>query len=179
MYPTTAPSSARAASRCRLLALILILNHPRPHAHPPTRPNAPQITNDYQPGVIHRPDNSLHIYGFVAPADPPLLPSTDLPTFDDEAPWAVSALTDDGFHGPGGTHLTEAERARLAALVDAAPTTLAEDAALLAGGELDDDPKMRTVVEFRVARKRALARALGRVEAALARGAAGGAEKEL
>lgn len=124
--------------------------------------------------MIHRPDISLHIYGFVAPADPPLLAATDLPNFDRAAPWAATPADDDGFYGPNGTHLTEAERARLAALLADAPTTLAEDAALLAGGEVDDDPKMQTVVGFRVARKRALARALGRVEAALARGAAGG-----
>lgn len=129
--------------------------------------------------MIHRPDISLHIYGFVAPADPPLLAATDLPDFDRAAPWAATPADDDGFHGPDGTHLTEAERARLAALLAAAPTTLAEDAALLAGGELDGDPKMRTVVGFRMARKSALARALSRVEAALARGAAGGGDKEL
>ena len=129
--------------------------------------------------MIHRPDISLHIYGFVAPADPPILAATDLPNFDRAAPWAATPADDDGFYGPGGTHLTEAERARLAALLAAAPTTLAVDAALLAGGELDGDPKMRTVVGYRVARKRAIARALGRVEAALARGAAGGGDKEL
>jgi hypothetical protein len=168
-----------AVERSRGLALPTPRPYSKPQPPPSTHPHTPQITNDYQPGVIHRPDTSLHIYGFVAPADPPLLPATDLPTFNNAAPWAVSAPTDDGFHGPNGTHLTEAERARLRALIDAAPTTLAEDAALLAGGELDGDAKMRTVVEFRVARKRALARALGRVEAALARGAAGGGDKDL
>ena len=32
-----------------------------------------QVTQDYQPGVLHRPDLALAIYGFVLKTDPPVL----------------------------------------------------------------------------------------------------------
>ena len=45
---------------------------PRTHTRTNTHTCA-QITQDYQPGVLHRPDLSLVIYGFVLKLDPPLL----------------------------------------------------------------------------------------------------------
>ena len=110
----------------------------------------------YLPGLDHRNDVSLTGYGFVRKLERPLLPATDLPTFDPEHPYQESPLSDYGaFYGPGGSHNSEEELERLRGLLGATPTTLEEDEELLESGDLKDW-KEKVVVEFRVQRKLAL-----------------------
>ena len=114
----------------------------------------------------HRNDVSLAGYGFVRTLAQPLLPATDLPTFDPEAPYKATPGSDAAFYGPGGEWNTEAEYARLAVLLREAQASEEEDLAVLEMGELKDW-RERAVVEFRVQRRRALQRAVAAVGAEL------------
>ncbi len=60
--------------------------------------------------VLHRPDVSLFIYGFVQMRDPPLLCAVDLPAFDISRVYTTTPLTD-AHHGG---HFCEQELESLA-----------------------------------------------------------------
>jgi hypothetical protein len=128
----------------------------------------------YLPGLDHRNDVSLTGYGFIRKLDRPLLPASDLPTFDPEQPYSETRLTDEVFYGPFGSYNTEEELERLKKLLAECPTTLAEDEALLLSGESNDeeidlnDYRYRVIVEFRVERKKALTLAIEAIEQELA-----------
>ena len=49
----------------------------------------------YSPGVIHRPDISLIIYGFVQRHTPPQLAAQDLSGFDPRHPWNETPFDSD------------------------------------------------------------------------------------
>lgn len=123
----------------------------------------------------HRNDISLTGYGFIRKLERPLLPASDLPTFDPQQPYEETPLTDDVFYGPEGSYNTEEELERLKKLLADCPTTLAEDEALLLsfdnkGVENEDnyenfvDFKYRTIVEYRIERKKALNLAIEAIE---------------
>lgn len=133
-----------------------------------------ELTSAYQPGLMHRPDMSLYIYGFVQMTDTPLLSSIDLPDFDPKNPFVQTAM-DDSDHDVGGKHATQREFNRLKArlAVAAHSASEADDVALLEGGTITDW-RQRSLLQFRVLRKRALQQTLDRIEAALASGGAGG-----
>ncbi|KAG7672267.1 hypothetical protein NADE_000058 [Nannochloris sp. 'desiccata'] len=128
----------------------------------------------YLPGLDHRNDVSLTGYGFIRSLERPLLPASDLPTFDTEHPYGETPSTDDVFYGPEGSYNTEEELERLKKLLADCPTTLAEDeAALLSDGKNDEtidlnNYRSRVIVEFRVERKKALISAIEAVEKELA-----------
>lgn len=59
-----------------------------------------QVTHDYQPRVIHRPDIALSIYGFVPRREPPILCAIDLPHFHSDNIFKPTELTDEEFGAP-------------------------------------------------------------------------------
>jgi hypothetical protein len=123
----------------------------------------------YLPGLDHRNDVSLTGYGFIRSLERPLLPASDLPTFNTERPYEETPPTDDVFYGPEGSYNTEEELERLKTLLAECPTTLAEDEALLNGEKIDgainlSDYKSRVIVEFRAERKKALILAIEAIE---------------
>lgn len=118
----------------------------------------------YLPGLDHRNDMSLTGYGFIRKLKRPILPATDLPTFDPENPYEPLPLTDAPFYGPEGSHNSVAEILRLQGLLSACGTTLKEDEALLKSGKVTENWKMRTVIEFRVERKKAMQLAIRAIE---------------
>jgi len=127
----------------------------------------------YLPGLDHRNDVSLTGYGFIRSLERPLLPASDLPTFDIEQPYEATPLTDNVFYGPEGSYNTEEELERLKTLLAECPTTLADDEALLSGEKIDEaidltDPKFRIIVRYRVERKKALISAIEAIEKELA-----------
>jgi len=90
----------------------------------------------------------------VAPSDAPLLAAVDMPGATGYEAWPG----DDGAHAPPhGAHATRAEMRRLEAILAALPTTEADDAAALAALPRGQWRAAR-VLEYRIARKRALAR---------------------
>lgn len=125
-----------------------------------------EITNDYQPAVIHRPDLSLYIYGFVIMRDQPFMAAIDLPAYTSADPFGQSATVDDLYDDPNGEHATKAEYRRLRGLLEGSPTTEDEDLALLEGGTVADW-RHRAILQFRVMRKRALRQALAKLGATL------------
>lgn len=65
-----------------------------------TRPIAAgeELTLQYKAGVLHRPDASLLLYGFLPPSPDdgiPLLPVVDLPSFMAANPFRPSVATDE------------------------------------------------------------------------------------
>jgi hypothetical protein len=124
----------------------------------------------YLPGLDHRNDVSMTGYGFIRKLSTPLLPASDLPTFDPQEPYSETPLTDDVFYGSRGQYNTEEELERLKNLLNECPTTLEEDKALLASGQSTDgvidlnDHKYRIIVEFRIERKKALIGAIDSIE---------------
>ena len=120
-----------------------------------------EVRFNYQPGVNHRPDMSLLVYGFFQKRNTssPLLAAVDLPTFSMEEQYAPTPEDDSVFYGASGKFVTGAEVKRLTALLKAAPTTLKQDQALL--DKNVTDWRERLLIEFRVERKRAL---LGAIE---------------
>lgn len=126
------------------------------------------ITTDYQGDVIHRPDMSLFVYGFVVMSDTPPLCSFDLPTFKGNASWFQQTPADDSFYDElESGHVTWQEHRRLGARLLEGSTTLAEDEELLANLGPATDWREQMVLQFRVLRKRALVGARQRIEAAL------------
>ena len=105
----------------------------------------------------------------------------DLPTHSYNTTYATTPADDSSFYGPGGSHNTPEERGRLAALLGEMPTSEEEDAALLEGGGWWGwvrgsglkGWRQRTVVEMRLARKRALKRAIALIDAELGEGEGG------
>lgn len=132
-----------------------------------------EITNSYQPGVIHRPDMSLYIYGFVIDREAPFLAAVDLPTYNSQDPFEQTPLVDDLYDAPGGKYVTTGELARLRGLLSSAGTTEEEDRAALDSGDVTDW-RIRSILTYRVMRKRALRLAIAKLEASLGAGAAGG-----
>eukprot|EP00887_Chlorella_sp_A99_P005746 scaffold1.g5746.t1 len=123
-----------------------------------------QIFNNYQPGVIHRPDQSLYIYGFVAGGVAPLLAAVDLPFYKPDAPFEKTP-EDDVFYGDEALgYATPEEHDRLKGLLaeaEAKATLLADEDALAA--DAFDDWRLRTIVQYRAARKRALRRVIAKL----------------
>ena len=115
---------------------------------------------EYLPGVDHRPDISLIGYGYVRKMEKPLLAATDLPTFDHAAPYKATPPSDEVFYGPGGKYNTAEEYGRLATLMLNSGTTLEEDESRLKDETTPKSWKEKTVLEFRVARKKAITLAL-------------------
>ena len=113
----------------------------------------------YLPGLEHRNDMSLSAYGFVRQSHNqtrPLLPATDLVTYDRQDPYKTTPASDVGvFYGKGGSHNTEKELERLQSLLRKANTTLEEDELELGAGSFADW-KEEMVVKFRVERKKAV-----------------------
>lgn len=126
-----------------------------------------EITNSYQPGVIHRPDMSLYVYGFVTPMERPLLSAIDLPNYNPADPFGQTALTDAIYNKKKGSkYVSKKEYDRLAALLAAAPTSESEDQALLDGGSVTDW-REQAILQFRIMRKRALRQTLEKLAAKL------------
>lgn len=121
-----------------------------------------EIRIDYQPGVVHRNDMSLLVYGFVQERDPPLMCSIDLPTYDSDEPYAQTPATDADFYGPGGEWNTEEEYVRLEVLLKGAETTEDEDRVLLESGAVSDW-RERMLVRFRMMRKEAIRRSMNAI----------------
>jgi hypothetical protein len=123
-----------------------------------------QVTNNYQTNVLDRNDMSLHIYGFVQMVNQERLPATDLPTYDPASPFNETK-DDKYFHGPSGKYNTRAELARLRELLAEAEEygTLEEDEKLLSTGKFEDW-KEEVVIKFRLGRKKALKKAMAKVE---------------
>jgi hypothetical protein len=99
--------------------------------------------------------------------------AVDLPTYDPDSPFNETK-DDKWFHGPGGKFNTRAEVARLKALLEEAEenTTLEEDEKLVqsgADGKVFEDWKEEMVVKLRLGRKKALKKAIARVEVELQR----------
>ncbi|KAL4421330.1 hypothetical protein ABPG75_010621 [Micractinium tetrahymenae] len=132
-----------------------------------------EITNSYQPGVIHRPDMSLYIYGFVIDREEPYLAAVDLPTFNAKDPFEQTPLLDNLYDAPGGKYVTQEELSRLRGLLAGAETTEEEDRARLDSGEVADW-RIRSILTYRVMRKRALRRTIAKLEASLAASAGQG-----
>jgi len=114
-----------------------------------------EVRYNYQPGVVHRNDMSLLIYGFIQKLNPPMLCSIDLPTFTLPHLYAKTPETDDDFYGSRGAYNTVEEYERLGSLLAEMPTTEAEDVALLESGQVTDQVE-HLLIEFRIERKRAL-----------------------
>ncbi|KAL4447370.1 hypothetical protein ABPG77_007403 [Micractinium sp. CCAP 211/92] len=152
-----------------------------------TRPIAAgeEITLQYKSRVLHRPDASLLLYGFLPPSPDsgaPLLPAVDLPAFMAANPSKPSDTSDD--RSVPTTTASWAARLvmlaqydRLSRALAAMPTSAEQDEALLApGAELTGGAggsaagaaawQRRVLVDFRLRRKRALRAALARMEAA-------------
>lgn len=56
-----------------------------------------EVSLAYKEGVLHRPDASLALYGFLpAPRDPPLLAALDLPGGGRYNPWRRTPADDEG-----------------------------------------------------------------------------------
>jgi hypothetical protein len=116
---------------------------------------------------------STHRAGFFTEKEPPLLPASDLPTYAADNPYAPTPPGDGAFYGTGGSHNTAAERSRLHKLLDFMPTSVAQDEALLAAKKwlglamAMPDWRERLAVRFRIARKKALRRAIDAIDAAL------------
>jgi len=127
------------------------------------------VTNNYQIHVIHRPDMAFYVYGFVdtkVEEDGSLLCAVDLPTYSPENAFGPTKDTDSSFYGPEGMFNTRPELARLRAMLEEMETTEEEDVALLENGGLTSWQD-EVVVKFRLARKRALRRAVEAVKAQL------------
>lgn len=127
-----------------------------------------EVRFNYQPGVNHRPDMSLLVYGFFQKRKGnPLLCAVDLPTFTMAEQYAPTPESDDAFYGPEGRFNTEKELKRLQGLLSSTPTTLKQDEVLLKGKFTDWRDKL--LVEFRVERKKALAEAIKKIKKELKR----------
>lgn len=59
--------------------------------------HCPQLTQLYHDELLHRPDMSLMVYGFVPDTDKPLLPASDLPTYDPASPYEHTAPSDNEY----------------------------------------------------------------------------------
>jgi len=116
----------------------------------------------YLPGLDHRNDITLAGYGFVLKRDVPILPATDLPTFDPEAPYAPTPATDAEYYGPLGSFNTEEELRRLGGLLEAAGTSEDDDVRLLESENVTDW-REGVVLEYRVQRKKAIRLAMAAI----------------
>lgn len=121
-----------------------------------------EVTHDYITDVAHRPDMSLFSFGFVVPKAPPLMAAVDLPTFDEYKAYAETPPDDSMYDEPGGEYVTQEEYERLAERLDAAPTSEGEDQMVLDSGMVTDW-RLQTLLQFRIARKRALRLAMDRI----------------
>jgi hypothetical protein len=98
--------------------------------------------------------------GYVQYMDPPLMCARDLPDYDQLSKQNPKQFphTDDGYYGPDGIFNTESEYSRLETLLKQLPTAEKEDGILLENHTMTW--KSRTLIEFRLNRKRALKRAM-------------------
>ncbi|GAB4820914.1 hypothetical protein N2152v2_007960 [Parachlorella kessleri] len=126
-----------------------------------------ELLIDYKPGVLHRPDASLFLYGFVQDHEHRLLCAMDLPTYLPFNPWRRTHLEDPTVSSATPSWAEKYEYKRLASLLASMPTTEEQDLALLEGGSLDSW-RQRLLVRFRLQRKRGLRLALQRMEQAWA-----------
>jgi hypothetical protein len=122
-----------------------------------------EMTWNYNPNTCHRNDIVMITYGFVLDQEPPLLPSYDIPDFEQRKAEGKYPESDEEYYGPGGNYNTVDERMRLNNLLNAMPTTVEEDEVLLKSGTLANW-KEEMLVRYRMARKRALRRAIGLIE---------------
>lgn len=122
----------------------------------------------YMPGLDHRNDITLTMYGFIRKLDRPLLPATDLPTFNQDSPYQPTPWSDDQLYGPSGTFNTPRELKRLQNLLNSTGTTQEEDEALLHADNMNDW-RNKLVLEFRIERKKALRNAIEAIKKELLR----------
>lgn len=118
-----------------------------------------ELFNSYMPGLDHRNDMTLAGYGFVRKLEVPLLPATDLPTYDPEHPYNPTPADDSEFYGPNGKYNTVDEYERLGTLLAETQTTEGEDQSILDSGTLSEWQE-EVVVTFRMERKKAIRMAM-------------------
>lgn len=88
---------SKRARRCVIGWVLVVvwqfvLTQMHTHLHMPS-----QLTQLYHDELLHRPDMSLMVYGFVGDTDKPLLPASDLPTYDPASPYEHTAASDNEY----------------------------------------------------------------------------------
>lgn len=122
----------------------------------------------YMPGLDHRNDITLTTYGFIRKLDRPLLPASDLPTFNEDSPYQPTPWSDDQLYGPNGTFNNPRELKRLQDLLNSTGTTQEEDEELLHAEHMKDW-RNKLILEFRIERKKALRNAIKAITKELSR----------
>lgn len=120
------------------------------------------LTHNYITGVIHRPDMSMFFFGFVTQREEPFLAASDLPGYDADNPYATSPLDDSIYDDPYGEHCTTEEYERLSARLEDMPTSEEQDQHVLDSGMVTDW-RLQTILQYRIARKRALRHTLEKI----------------